>query len=52
MLHETSFQINNMYSIGSKKKHSDFTKKLSETDIINILEFLIDNIFVFFGRRV
>ena len=32
--------------------HSDSTKKLSETDIINMLEFLIDNIFVIFGRRV
>jgi hypothetical protein len=34
------------------KKHSDSTKKFSETDIINILEFLIDNIFVIFGGRV
>jgi hypothetical protein len=32
--------------------HSDSTKKLSETDIINMLEFLIDNIFVIFGGRV
>jgi hypothetical protein len=29
-----------------KKKRSDTTKKLSETDIFNILEVLIDNIFV------
>ena len=35
-----------------KKKHSDSTKKFSETDIINMLEFLIDNIFVIFGGRV
>ena len=34
------------------KKHSDSTKKISETDIINILESLIDNIFVIFGGRV
>jgi hypothetical protein len=34
------------------KIHSDSTKKLSETDIINMLEFLIDNIFVIFGGRV
>ena len=34
------------------KKHSDSTKKFSETDIINMLEFLIDNIFVIFGGRV
>ena len=27
------------------KHHSDSTKKFSETDIFNILEFLIDNIF-------
>ena len=34
------------------KKHSDSTKKFSETNIINMLEFLIDNIFVIFGGRV
>jgi uncharacterized membrane protein len=28
----------------------DSTKKFSETDIINMLEFLIDKIFVMFGR--
>jgi hypothetical protein len=28
------------------KHHSDSTKKFSETDIINMLEILIDNIFV------
>ena len=32
------------------KNHSDSTKKFSETDIINMREFLIDNIFVIFGR--
>jgi hypothetical protein len=31
---------------------SDSTKKFSQTDIFNILEFLIDNIFVMFGGRV
>ena len=36
----------------AKIKHSDSTKKFSETDIINMLEFLIDNIFVIFGGRV
>jgi hypothetical protein len=34
------------------KHHSDSIKKFSETDIINMLEFLIDNIFVIFGGRV
>ena len=34
------------------KHHSDSTKKFSATDIINMLEFLIDNIFVMFGGRV
>ena len=29
--------------------HSDFTTKFFGTDIINMLEFLIDNIFVLFG---
>jgi hypothetical protein len=31
-----------------KKKNTDFTKKLSETIIITLLELLIDNIFVIF----
>jgi hypothetical protein len=31
------------------KQHSDSTKKLSEIDVINLLEFLIDNIFAMFG---
>jgi hypothetical protein len=35
-----------------KKNHSDSTKKFSETDIINMLEFFICNIFVMFGGRV
>ena len=34
------------------KNHSDSTKTFSETDIINMLEFLIDNIFVIIGGRV
>jgi hypothetical protein len=35
-----------------KKTHSDSTKKFSETDIINMFEFFICNIFVMFGGRV
>jgi hypothetical protein len=34
------------------KKQSDSTKKFSEADIINMLEFLIDNIFAMFDGRV
>jgi len=34
------------------KHHSDSNKKFSKTDIINMLVFLIDNIFVMFGGRV
>jgi hypothetical protein len=34
------------------KKQSDSTKKLSEADIINMLEFLIDNIFAMCDGRV
>ena len=34
------------------KKTTDSTKKLSETNVINMLECLIDSIFVFFGGRV
>jgi len=32
--------------------YSDSTQKFSETDSINMLEFLIDNIFAMFGGRV
>jgi len=34
------------------RSYSDSTQKFPETDIINILEFLIDNIFAMFGGRV
>ena len=34
------------------KHHSDSTKTFSETDIFNMLEFLIDNMFAMFGGRV
>jgi hypothetical protein len=34
------------------KHYSDSTKKFSETDIFNMLEFLIDNIFAMFSGRV
>jgi len=35
-----------------KKNRSDSTKKFSETDIINMIEFLINNIFPMFSGRV
>ena len=35
-----------------RSKHSDSTKMFSETDIINMPKFLIDNIFVMFGGCV
>ena len=34
------------------KRHSDSTKKFTETYIFNMLEFLIDNILAMFGGRV
>ena len=34
------------------KEHSDQKHKYTEEDIINILEFLVDNIFVVFGGKV
>ena len=34
------------------QKQSDSTKKFSQTDMINMLAFLIDNIFAIFGGRV
>jgi hypothetical protein len=35
-----------------QRNHQDPAKKFSETNIINMLELLIDNIFVIFGGRV
>jgi hypothetical protein len=35
-----------------KKHQSDSSKKFSETEIINMLEFLIDSISIIFGERV
>jgi hypothetical protein len=43
---------NRSYFVKIKKKYSDSTKKFSESDIINMFEFLNDNIFVIFGGRV
>ena len=37
------------YFVKKKKPHSDSIKMLSETDIINMLKFLIDNIFAMLG---
>ena len=34
------------------KEHSDSKKKYTEDDIINVLEFLVENIFVIFARKV
>ena len=34
------------------KDHSDCTTKLTETDIVNMLEFLLDNIFVVFDGQI
>jgi hypothetical protein len=39
------------YLVKRKQKHSDSTRKVSETDIILMLEFLIDNILIMFGGR-
>ena len=34
------------------KEHSDSKNKYTEDDIVNMLEFLVDNIFVVFGGKV
>ena len=39
------------YFVLKKRKHSDFTKHFSETDIINMIEIFIDNIFAMFGGQ-
>ena len=33
------------------KEHSESKNKYTEDDIVNMLEFLVDNIFVVFGER-
>jgi hypothetical protein len=38
--------------LGRDRSYFDSTKKFSETDIFNMPEFLMDNIFVMFGGRV
>jgi hypothetical protein len=40
------------YVLFCKSNRSDSTKKFSETDIIKMLEFLINNIFALFGGRI
>jgi len=40
------------YFVQKNKNKTDSTKKISQTDIIKMLEFLIDNIFVMFDGRV
>jgi hypothetical protein len=49
-------QIPKGYILFCKKKkksnHSNSINKFSETDIIKMLQFLIDNIFAMFGGRV
>ena len=41
------------YSVRKRKKQSDSIKEFSETDIIKMLEFVIDNIFVMLlGGRI
>ena len=40
------------YSVRKRKKQSDSIKEFSETDIIKMLEFVIDNIFVMLVGRI
>jgi hypothetical protein len=61
MLHEKKLakvDTNNLPNEGThcilskKTTHNNSTKKLSETDIITMIEFFIDNVFVKFDGRV
>jgi hypothetical protein len=45
LFHEGTHLIHFVLSI-AKKKHSDYNKKFYETDIIKMIPFLIDNIFI------
>jgi hypothetical protein len=51
-LNNIKIRLNKIKNSPFIRNHSDSTKYFSDTDIINMLEFLIDNIFVIFGGRV
>ena len=55
VFHKTEWSMPNARTgqiLFCKTNHSDSIKNFSETDIINMLEFLIDNISAMFGGRV
>jgi hypothetical protein len=47
-----SLKSQNLQLFSERTSYSDSPKKFSETDIIEMLEFLIDNIFALFGGCV
>ena len=47
-----TYLVNSFKSTYFVKEHTDSDKKYTETDIIGMLEFLIDNIFVEFGGQI
>ena len=49
---DTKFLVLGREGPYSVKEHSDSKNKYTEDDIINMLEFLVDNIFVVFGGKV
>ena len=51
MLKEMANIDANTWSQEDIKKHPETVKKFSETDIINVLQFLIDNIYAMFVGR-
>jgi len=51
-LHRYTYQVVGRDKYYFVKHYSDSTKKLSETDIIQMFELLIDNTFVIFGGHV
>ena len=46
-----TLSINNLDFVNFVKEHPESKSKYTEDDIINMLEFLVDNIFVVFGVK-
>ena len=51
-MHYSSFLVLGREGPYFVKEHSDLKNKYTADDIINMLEFLVDNIFVVFGGKV
>jgi len=51
-IYPIDLEIKDITDTSYTKNNTDSTKNISETDIINMLEFFIDNIFAMFGEPI